>query len=66
VNRKAAPAEAAPQTHRIPNNSSGGRVRQPRWWDNPGSLDDDELLLVVRSMLAVDRAVDSFRRGQAE
>jgi hypothetical protein len=41
-------------------------VRQPRWWDNPGSLDDDELLLVVRSMLAVDRAVDSFRRGQAE
>jgi hypothetical protein len=32
-----------------------------RWCDDPRELTDDELMLVVRSMRAVDRAVDGFR-----
>jgi hypothetical protein len=41
---------------------SAGNASIPtrRWWDNPG-LRDDELMLVVRSMNAVDRAVNGFR-----
>jgi hypothetical protein len=33
----------------------------PSGWDNPAALHDDELMLVVRSMLAVDRAVNGYR-----
>jgi hypothetical protein len=37
------------------------RRLQPRFGDDPRVLDDDELLLLARSMLAVDRAVDRYR-----
>jgi hypothetical protein len=33
-----------------------------RWWKHPEDLPDDKLMLVVRSIAAVDRAVDSYRR----
>jgi hypothetical protein len=32
-----------------------------RKWDNPAALPDDELMLLVRGLLAVDRAVDGYR-----
>ena len=38
------------------------RVPVRRWWEDPGSLSDEQLLRVARSMLAVDRAVDGYRR----
>jgi hypothetical protein len=36
-----------------------------RGWDHPEDLSDDELMLVVRSTAAVDRAVDGFRKEAA-
>jgi hypothetical protein len=33
------------------------------WWEHPEDLTDDQLMLVVRSMAAVDRAVDRHRRA---
>ena len=36
-----------------------------RWWEHPEDLPDDELMLVVRSIAAVDRAVDRHRRRAA-
>jgi hypothetical protein len=34
-----------------------------RWWEHPEDLPDDELMLVVRAIAAVDRAVDKHRRA---
>jgi len=60
VNEKSRP-EAAPQTHI----TTADSTRQPgrRWWEHPEDLPDDELMLVVRSIAAVDRAVDKHRRA---
>lgn len=54
---------AAAPSHRTRHDSArrGGRIPAKRWWDDPGSLSDDELLRVVRGMVAVDRSVDRFR-----
>jgi hypothetical protein len=60
-------------------NEEGHRARRPpdldiaaadsdkrparRWWDHPKDLSDIELMLAVRSMVAVDHAVDHRRRA---
>jgi hypothetical protein len=42
---------------------SSEQPRRRRWWDHPEDLADEELLLVVRSMVAVDRAVDARKKA---
>jgi hypothetical protein len=60
-------------------NEEGHRARRPpdlnitavdsdkrparRWWDRPKDLSDVEVMLAVRSMVAVDPAVDQRRRA---
>jgi hypothetical protein len=48
---------------RLPNLNFAGSAKRPgrRWWQHPEDP-DDELMLVVRSIGAVDRAVDRHRR----
>jgi hypothetical protein len=55
--------EAAPQTNNITTVQPNSRQR--RWWDHPEDLPDDELMLVVRAIAAVDRAVDGHRKKAA-
>lgn len=49
---------------RLPSLNLADSTKQParRWWQHPEDLPDDELMLVVRSIGAVDRAVDRHRR----
>ena len=54
--------EAAPQTNVSAQETSN---RRRRWWEHPEDLPDDELMLVVRSISAVDRAVDRYRNQAA-
>jgi hypothetical protein len=53
---------AAPRRSTTTGIESIRRAPGRRWWEHPEELPDDELMLVVRSMVAVDRAVDGFRR----
>lgn len=60
-------AKSRPQAAPRPNITSAESNRRPgrRWRDNPREWSDDELMLVVRSFAAVDRAVDKYRRKAA-
>ncbi len=60
MNERSRP-QAAPQAK----TSASDSTRRPgrRWRDNPREWTDDELMLVVRSFTAVDRAVDKHRQA---
>jgi hypothetical protein len=61
MNEESRPARRLPKiTTSKPNRRPG-----PRWWESPSDLPDEELMLVVRSISAVDRAVDRYRRKAA-
>jgi len=62
VNERSRP-EAAPQTNSSARHPSKQLGR--RWWEHPEDLPDEELMLVVRSIASVDRAVDRYRRKAA-
>jgi hypothetical protein len=61
MNEESRPARRLPDLNRTAADSNKRLGR--RWWEHPKDLTDDELMLVVRSIAAVDRAVDKRRRA---
>jgi hypothetical protein len=59
MNERSRPARRLPDLN-ITTADTTKRAGRP-WWDHPGDLPDEELMLVVRACTAVDRAVDRYR-----
>jgi hypothetical protein len=60
MNEESRPARRLPNDHPA---SESSRSVGRRWWEHPEDLSDSELMLIVRSMVAVDQAVDRVRRA---
>jgi hypothetical protein len=61
MNEESRPARRLPDVNSTAADSNKRLGR--RWWEHPEDLDDAELMLVVRAIAAVDRAVDKHRRA---
>jgi hypothetical protein len=61
MNEESRPARRLPDLYITAADSN--RQTGRRWWEHPEDLSDDELMRVVRSIAAVDRAVDRRRRA---
>jgi hypothetical protein len=63
MNERSRPARRLPDLNITATDTTKQAGR--RWWEHPEDLRDEELLLVVRSISAVDRAVDRHRKKAA-